>query len=49
MGRPFYLLSSVTAKHYFLTAPLFHFSVNIAKKTRYPDTVGLLIHQSSVQ
>jgi len=41
------LASSKEAKHVFLIAPLFHFSVSIAKK-RNPDTVGLLIHQLSV-
>jgi len=40
------LTPSGPAKHVFLFALLFHFSVNIAKK-RNPDTVGLLIHQLS--
>jgi len=47
MGRPSLLLPPGTAKHAFLTVRLFHLSVNIAKK-RNLDTVGILIHQSSV-
>jgi len=47
MDRPSHLLPPEKAKHVFLTAPLFHFSINIAKKGN-SDTIGLLIHQSSV-
>jgi len=36
MDPPSHLLPAGTAKHVFLTAPLFHFSVNIAKKKEIP-------------
>jgi len=47
MGLPFHLPLTRTEKHVFLTAPLFHFSIDIAKKN--PVTVALLFHQSSVK